>query len=383
MIYVDNAATTKISNGAYESMINCMFSTYGNPSSLHSVGRNASIILNDARKQIAECLNCTPQEIIFTSGGSEADNQALRSMATEGKRNGKMHIISTTFEHHAILNTLNELQNEGFEVELLDVNNKGFVTSEQVEQHIRSDTCFVSVMYANNEIGTIQPITQIGDVCRKHDVVFHTDAVQAVGHIPIDVQKQNIDMLSLSAHKFHGPKGVGVLYVNQGITIHPLIFGGHQEYGKRAGTENVSAIIGMATALYEAYKNMDKNIINISNMRNKLINNLLSIPHSTLNGDIQNRLPGNANFCFDGVSGEELILALDMHNICASSGSACTSGLIQPSHVLLSIGKSYEAAYNSVRFSLCEYNTEEEINIIIDTIKKIVRRLRRENYYEK
>lgn len=376
MIYADNAATTKMSPSATRTMLAAINNTYGNPSSLHSVGQAAAETLYDARAQIAECLGCEPREITFTSGGSEADNQALRSAAEIGRRKKKMHIISTAFEHHAVLHTLEQLKKEGFEVELLDVGKNGFVTAEQVKAHLRPDTCLVSVMYANNEIGTIQPIAEIGAVCHDAGVIFHTDAVQAAGHLHIDVKAQNIDMLSLSAHKFHGPKGVGVLYSKKTIPLSNVIFGGAQERGKRAGTENIPAIMGMATALKESCENIDKNTAYVSAMRDRLIYGLSKIPHSALNGTSENRLPGNVNFCFEGIEGESLLLLLDEKGICASSGSACTSGSLDPSHVLLSIGRVHEVAHGSLRLSLSEYNTPEEIDLILETVPKVVDRLR-------
>lgn len=376
MIYADNAATTKMNCAAINAMLAAMKDTYGNPSSLHSTGQMAAEVLYNARVQIAECLNCEPREITFTSGGSEADNQALRSAAEIGKRKSKMHIISTAFEHHAILHTLDQLKKEGFEIELLDVGKNGFVTAEQVKAHIRPETCLVTVMYANNEIGTVQPINEIGAVCREAGVLFHSDAVQAAGHLHIDVKAQNIDMLSLSAHKFHGPKGVGVLYAKKTIPLSNVIFGGAQERGKRAGTENIPAIVGMAAALKEACEGIGKNTAYVSSMRNRLINGLSKIPHSSLNGTKENRLPGNVSFCFEGIEGESLLLLLDEYGICASSGSACTSGSLDPSHVLLAIGRVHEVAHGSLRLSLSEYNTEEEIDLILKAVPEVVDRLR-------
>ncbi|MCD7817803.1 MAG: cysteine desulfurase NifS [Lachnospiraceae bacterium] len=376
MIYTDNAATTKMSRTAIEAMLPVMEENYGNPSSLHSLGQTAAEILYNARVQIAEYINCEPAEIIFTSGGSEADNQALRSAAENGKRKNKKHILSTAFEHHAILHTLEQLKKEGFEVELLDVGTEGFVTAEQVKSHIRPDTCLVSVMYANNEIGTIQPVAEIGEVCREAGICFHTDAVQAAGHLPIDVKAQNIDMLSLSAHKFHGPKGIGALYAKRRVPLSNVIFGGAQERGKRAGTENTAAIVGMAAALKEACENMDENTKRVSAMRDRLIDGLSEIPHSVLNGARENRLPGNVNFCFEGIEGESLLLLLNEYGICASSGSACTSASLDPSHVLLAIGRIHEIAHGSLRLSLSEYNTDEEIDLILKAVPKVVDRLR-------
>lgn len=376
MIYADNAATTKMSRKAIEAMESIMENTYGNPSSLHSIGQAAAEVLYKARLQIAKCLNCESKEITFTSGGSEADNQALRTAAEVGRKKNKKHILSTAFEHHAVLHTLEQLGKEGFEIELLDVGKDGFVSAEQVKSHIRPDTCLVSVMFANNEIGTIQPIAEIGAVCRESGVLFHTDAVQAAGHLCIDVKEQNIDMLSMSAHKFHGPKGIGVLYVKKTIPLSNVIFGGAQERGKRAGTENIPAIVGMATALKEACDNIDENAALVSKFRDRLIQSLSKIPHSALNGTKKDRLPGNVSFCFEGVEGESLILLLDEYSICASSGSACTSGSLEPSHVLLSIGREHEIAHGSLRLSLSEYNTEEEIDLICKAVPEVVDRLR-------
>lgn len=376
MIYADNAATTQMSSNAMQAMLPYMQECYGNPSSLHTIGQKAAEALCGARERIAKCLGCEPKEITFTSGGSEADNQALRSAAELGKKRGKRHIISTAFEHHAILHTLEQLKKEGFEVELLDVGNDGYVTAEQVKAHLREDTCLVSVMYANNEIGSIQPVAQIGAVCRAAGVPFHTDAVQAAGHCHINVKEQNIDMLSLSAHKFHGPKGIGVLYVRKGIPLSNVIFGGAQERGKRAGTENISAIMGMAAALEESCAHIDENIAKVSAMRDRLIDGLSRIPHSALNGGRTMRLSGNVSFCFEGIEGESLLLLLDAYGICASSGSACTSGSLEPSHVLLSIGRIHEVAHGSLRLSLCEYNTEAEIDAILQAVPAVVERLR-------
>ena len=376
MIYADNAATTRLSQTALNAMLPYLTEGYGNPSSLHSVGQAAAEALQQAREDVAACLNCTPREVIFTSGGSEADNQAILSAARIGERKGKKHIISTAFEHHAVLHTLQKLQKQGFEIELLPVGSVGTVTAEQVRAAIREDTCLVTVMFANNEIGSILPIAEIGAVCREKGVLFHTDAVQAAGHLPIDVQAQNVDMLSLSAHKFHGPKGVGALYVKSGIPITPLIEGGAQERGKRAGTENVPAIVGMAAALKEAVASLDENAKKMTALRDQLIAGLAKIPHSALNGDPVNRLPGNVNFCFEGIEGESLLLLLDAKGICASSGSACTSGSLDPSHVLLAIGRPHEVAHGSLRLSLCEANTQEEIDYILTETPKIVERLR-------
>ncbi len=376
MIYADNAATTKLSQTALHAMLPYLTEGYGNPSSLHSVGQAAAEALQSAREDVAACLHCAPREIIFTSGGSEADNQAILTAARIGERKGKKHIVSTAFEHHAVLHTLQKMQKQGFEVELLPVGSTGTVTAEQVRAAIRDDTCLVTVMFANNEIGSILPIAEIGAVCREKGVLFHTDAVQAAGHLPLDVQAQNIDMLSLSAHKFHGPKGVGALFVKNGVPITPLIEGGAQERGKRAGTENVPAIVGMAAALKEAVASLDKNAKKMTALRDQLIAGLAKIPHSALNGDPVNRLPGNVNFCFEGIEGESLLLLLDAKGICASSGSACTSGSLDPSHVLLAIGRPHEVAHGSLRLSLCEANTQEEVDFILTETPKIVERLR-------
>lgn len=375
-VYADNAATTKMSRVAIDAMLPYLDTIYGNPSSLHSVGQRANEDLNGARERIAKLLGCEAREIIFTSGGSEADNQAILSAARMGERKGKKHIISTAFEHHAVLHTLKKLEKEGFEVTLLDVHENGIVLPEQVREAIRPDTCLVTVMYANNEIGTIQPIQEIGAICRERDVLFHTDAVQAVGHLHMDVKAQNIDMLSLSAHKFHGPKGVGVLYARMGILLTNVIEGGAQERGKRGGTENIPAIMGMAAALEEACGNIDKNSEKLTKLRTKLIADLSAIPHSVLNGDAVKRLPGNVNFCFEGIEGESLLLLLDDKGVYASSGSACTSGSLDPSHVLLAIGRPHEIAHGSLRLSLSEENTEEEVDYIIQAVKDVVAYLR-------
>ena len=376
IIYVDNAATTAMSDRAVEAMSRYFKEVYGNPSSLHTVGQTAKEALEEARASIAKCLNCEPREIYFTSGGSEADNQGIRSAALQGAKKGKKHIISTAFEHHAVLHTLKKLESEGFEVTYLDVHSDGLVTAEQVKAAIRPDTALVTVMYANNEVGTIQPIAEIGKVCREAGVTFHTDAVQAVGHIPVDVKADNIDMLSLSGHKFHGPKGVGALYCRRGLPLLTFIEGGAQERGKRAGTENLAGIAGMAEALGEACENLGKNAIYLSRLREKLIDGLLKIPHSRLNGDRSKRLPGNVNMCFEGIEGESLLLLLDAKGICASSGSACTSGSLDPSHVLLALGLPHEVAHGSLRLSLCETNTEEDIDYIISEVPKVVEYLR-------
>lgn len=375
-IYVDNAATTKTSRTAIEAMLPYMDKIYGNPSSLHSVGQVAADALRKAREEAAEVLGCEPNEITFTSGGSEADNQALVSAAAIGARKGKKHIISTAFEHHAILHTLKKLEKEGFEVTLLDVHENGMVSAQQVADAIREDTCLVSVMYANNEIGSIQPIAEIGAVCKEKGVIFHTDAVQAVGHVHINVKEENIDMLSLSAHKFHGPKGVGLLYARRGVRLTNIIEGGAQERGKRAGTENIPGIVGMVAALKEANANIDANAEKVSALRDRLIEGLEKIPHSALNGDRTKRLPGNVSFCFEGIEGESLLLLLDAKGICASSGSACTSGSLDPSHVLLAIGRPHEVAHGSLRLTLSEENTQEEVDYIIEETTKVVKYLR-------
>ena len=375
-IYLDNAATTKMSKTAIDAMTPYFDKIYGNPSSLHSVGQTAAEALYDARQRIAKCINASPNEITFTSGGSEADNQAIISAAKNGEKKGKKHIISTKIEHHAVLHTLKKLEKEGFEVTLLDVGEYGIVKPEQVKDAIRADTCLVTVMFANNEIGTIQPVKEIGEICRAAGVIFHTDAVQAAGHLHIDVAAQNIDMLSISAHKFHGPKGTGVLYAKKGVRLWNIIEGGAQERGKRAGTENIPAITGMAAALEEACANMDENAKKMTAMRDRLISKLSEIPHSVLNGDAKNRLPGNVNFCFEGIEGESLLLLLDDKGVCASSGSACTSGSLDPSHVLLAIGRPHEIAHGSLRLSLCEENTDEEIEYTIKAVGDVVSYLR-------
>lgn len=375
-IYADNAATTKMSRASIDAMLPYMETYYGNPSSLHSVGQRAAEALADARARIAARLGCQPREITFTSGGSEADNQALISAARLGEKKGKKHIISTAFEHHAVLHTLEKLKKEGFDVELLPVGSTGTVTAAQVAAAIRPDTCLVSVMYANNEIGSVMPIAEIGAVCRAAGVLFHTDAVQAAGHLPINVKEQNIDMLSLSGHKFHGPKGIGALYARQGILLTPVIEGGAQERGKRAGTENIPAIVGMAAAFDEACEHMAENTAYIIALRDKLIAGLSPIPHSALNGDPVNRLPGNVHFCFEGIEGESLLLLLDARGICASSGSACTSGSLDPSHVLLAIGRPHEIAHGSLRLTLCETNTAEEVEYMLRAIPEVVSYLR-------
>ena len=375
-VYADNAATTKPSQVALDAMLPCLTDVYGNPSSLHSVGQKAAETLQAARETVAACLGCQAREIYFTSGGSEADNQALVSAARLGAKRGKKHIISTAFEHHAVLHTLKKLEKEGFEVELLPVGPIGTVTAEQVKAAIRPDTCLVTIMYANNEIGSVLPIAEIGAVCKEAGVLFHTDAVQAAGHLHINVQEQNIDMLSLSGHKFHGPKGVGVLYARRGIILTNIIEGGAQERGKRAGTENILGIVGMAAALKDMCGHIDENAAKVSALRDKLIAGLSKIPHSILNGDPVNRLPGNVNFCFEGIEGESLLLLLDDKGICASSGSACTSGSLDPSHVLLALGRPHEVAHGSLRLSLSEWNTEEEVDYMLQAIPEVVEYLR-------
>ena len=378
MIYADHAATTKISETAKLAMLSAMEKDWYNPSSLYTPGQQASGTLMDARVRIARCLGCLPKEIYFTSGGSEADNQAILSAAAIGKRQGKMHIISTAFEHHAVLHTLKKLEKEGFEITLLDVGEKGIVSPAQVEKAIRPDTALVTVMYANNEIGTIQPIREIGAVCRQNGVLFHTDAVQAVGHLPINVEEDQVDMLSLSAHKFNGPKGIGVLYAKTGVFLTNLIEGGGQERGKRAGTENLPAIVGMAAALEEALAFQNERLVYVTQLRNQLIEGLKNIPDAILNGDEKSRLPGNVNFCFKGTEAEGLLLLLDNKGICASSGSACTSGFLDPSHVLLAIGRDKETARGSLRLTLDYENTKEEVEMIIKAVAETVKILRGE-----
>lgn len=376
MIYADNAATTKMSRTAIDAMLPYMEEIWGNPSSLYEAGQRAAEALQSARERIAGCIHATSWEIYFTSGGSEADNQAIISAARIGERSGKRHIISSAFEHHAVLHTLKRLEKEGFEVELLDVHGNGMIYPEQVAEAIREDTCLVTIMYANNEIGSVMPISEIGAVCRNKGVLFHTDAVQAAGHLAINVQKENIDMLSLSAHKFHGPKGIGALYARKGIPLTNLIEGGAQERGKRGGTENVPAIMGMAAALEESCANIDVYTEQLCRMRNRLLEGLSRIPHSTVNGDMQNRLPGNVHLCFEGIEGESLLLLLDDRGICASSGSACTSGSLDPSHVLLAIGRPHEIAHGSLRLSLSADHTEEEIEEILRVVPEAVDYLR-------
>ena len=375
-VYADNAATTKMSKAAIEAMLPYFDKTYGNPSSLHTPGQEAKEALEDARARIASCIGCEPREIYFTSGGSEADNQAIRSAAYYGARKGKKHIISTAFEHHAVLHTLEKLEKEGFEVTLLDVKTNHNITARQVRDAIREDTCLVSVVYGNNEIGSLLPIAEIGEVCKQAGVPFHTDAVQAVGHVAINVKQENIDLLSLSAHKFHGPRGAGVLYARRGFPLTNLIEGGAQERGKRAGTENLPAIMGMAAALEEACANLEDNQKKVTALRDKLVAGLSKIPHCAMNGDPDHRLPGIVSFCFEGIEGESLLLLLDAQGIYASSGSACTSGSLDPSHVLLAIGRVHDVAHGSLRLSLSHYNTEEEIDYILETVPQVVSLLR-------
>ncbi len=375
-IYADNAATTKMSRTAIDAMLPYLENIYGNPSSLHTVGQTAAESLDNFRETIAKTIGATAQEIYFTSGGSESNNQAILTAARYGERKDKRHIISTAFEHHAVLHTLKKLEKQGYEIELLDVGPTGTVTAEQVKNAIRFDTCLVTIMYANNEIGSVMPIAEIGKVCRERGVFFHTDAVQAAGHLPINAAEQNIDMLSLSAHKFHGPKGVGVLYVRRGIPVANLIEGGAQERGKRAGTENLAGIAGMTAALTEAVEKMDENTRKVTALRDRLIEGLKKVPHSALNGDPFNRLPGNVSMCFEGIEGESLLLMLDEYGICASSGSACTSGSLDPSHVLLAIGRPHEIAHGSLRLSLCEENTDEEVDYMLEKIPEVVDYLR-------
>ena len=375
-VYADNAATTKLSDVALAAMMPFFTEIYGNPSSLHSVGQEAKEHLESARARIAKCLGCEAREIYFTSGGSEADNQAIRSAAYFGARKGKKHIISTAFEHHAVLHTLQKLEKEGFTVTYLDVRENHNITARQVKEAIREDTCLMTVMYANNEIGSVLPISEIGAVCKEAGVPFHTDAVQAVGHLAIDVKAQNIDMLSLSAHKFHGPRGVGALYCRRSLPLVNLIDGGAQERGKRAGTENLAGIMGMAAALEHAVENLDSYTTRVTALRDKLIAGLSAIPHCDLNGDRVNRLPNNVSFCFEGIEGEALLLLLDMKGVAASSGSACTSGSLDPSHVLLAIGRIHDVAHGSLRLSLSEYTTEEEIDHILQVVPEVVQYLR-------
>ena len=376
MIYADNAATTAMSEAAIARMTEVMRQTYGNPSSLYSIGQEAKEVLEQARADIASVIGANPNEIIFTSGGSEADNQAITSAARFGAKKGKKHIISSAFEHHAVLHTLNKLKEEGFEITLLDVHEDGLIRPEEVEAAIREDTCLVTIMYANNEIGTIQPIRKIGEICKTKGVTFHTDAVQAMAHIPVNVDDDNIGMLSASAHKFHGPKGVGFLYVREDIKLPPLLLGGAQERGKRAGTENVAGIAAMAEALKEATTDMSEKMTSVAAKRDKLIQGLTEIPHSALNGDAAHRLPGNVNFCFEGIEGESLLLLLDDKGIQASSGSACTSGSLDPSHVLLAIGRVHDVAHGSLRLSIGEDTTDEDVKTIISSVGEVVEYLR-------
>lgn len=376
LVYADNAATTALSDVAKKALFDTTERVWGNPSSLHTVGQEAKTVLEGAREKIAALLGADPKEVYFTSGGSEADNQAIVSAARNGAKRGKKHIVSTKFEHHAVLHTLDRLAKDGFEVTLVDVHENGVVRPEEIAAAIRPDTCLVSVMYANNEIGTIQPIREIGAICREKKVPFHCDAVQAVGHIPVNVKDDNIDMLSLSAHKFHGPKGIGVLYAKRGILLSNIIDGGAQERGKRAGTENIPSIVSMAAALEESCAHMEENAKKIARLRDRLIEGLSKIPHSRLNGDREKRVPGTVNFCFEGIEGESLLLMLDMNGIEASSGSACTSGSLDPSHVLLAIGLPHEIAHGSLRLSLSEYNTDEDVDHILATVPGIVTYLR-------
>ncbi len=375
-VYADNAATTQLSDNAFNSMLPLLKETYGNPSSLHTIGQLAKVELENARELVAECIGANPSEIYFTSGGSEADNQAIRSAAAIGARKGKKHIISSKFEHHAVLHTLNALKQEGYEITLLDVYSNGIVKPQDVADAIREDTCLVTIMTANNEIGTIQPIFEISKICKEKGVLFHTDAVQAVGHIPVNVAELGVDMLSVSAHKFHGPKGVGFLYARKGVLLKNIIEGGAQERGKRAGTENMASIVGMATALKDAVDSLDETAKKVTEMRDYLINGLKNIERSRINGDLNNRLPGTLNMCFEGIEGESLLLLLDAKGICASSGSACTSGSLDPSHVLLSIGVPVEIAHGSLRLSISEYNTMEEMEHIVNCVPPVVEYLR-------
>ena len=375
-VYADNAATTKMSKVAIDAMLPYFDNIYGNPSSLHSAGQEAKEALETARATVAQCLGCEPREVYFTSGGSEADNQAIISAARFGARKGKKHIITTAFEHHAVLHTVQKLEKEGFEITYLDVKEGHNITAQQVKDAIRPDTALVTVMYANNEIGSVLPIPEIGAICKEAGVIFHTDAVQAAGHLHIDVKQQNIDLLSLSAHKFHGPKGVGVLYARRGFPMVNLIDGGAQERGKRAGTENIAGICGLAAALKDSCDHMDENMPKVAALRDKLIVGLSQIPHCALNGDPVNRLPGNVSFCFEGIEGESLLLLLDMKGVAASSGSACTSGSLDPSHVLLAIGRVHDVAHGSLRLSLCEYNTPEEVDHILTVVPEVVAYLR-------
>ena len=375
-IYADNAATTKMSRTAINAMLPFLDECYGNPSSLYTAGQKAKEALEAARADTARCIGAEPREIVFTSGGSESDNQAILSAAFAGAQKGKKHIVSDAIEHHAVLHTLKKLEREGFEITLVPVGENGIVRVEDIKNALRDDTCLVSVMYANNEIGTIQPVKEIGAVCRERGVLFHTDAVQAVGHIPVDVGADNVDLLSASAHKFRGPKGTGFLYARRGVRLYNLIEGGAQERGRRAGTENVAGIVAMSAALKEACGNMGENAEKLCALRDRLIKGLSGIPHSALNGDAVRRLPSNVSFCFEGIEGESLLLLLDDKGICASSGSACTSGSLDPSHVLLAIGRVHDVAHGSLRLSLGEDATEEETDYIIDSVKEVVERLR-------
>ena len=376
MIYADNAATTKMSEKALETMVSLIKDTYGNPSSLYEFGQKSREVLEDARAKVAKAIGANPKEIIFTSGGSESDNQAILSAAKAGEAAGKKHIISSAFEHHAVLHTLNKLKKEGFEITLLDVHENGLIEPSEVEDAIKEDTCLVTIMFANNEIGTIEPIREIGEICKKHGVTFHTDAVQAIGHIPVNVVDDNIDMLSASAHKFHGPKGVGFLYVRKGVRLFNLIEGGAQEKGKRAGTENVPGIAAMAVALEDAVANLENYSKIVTAKRDRLIEGISEISHSALNGDAKKRLPGNVNFCFEGIEGESILLLLDDKGIAASSGSACTSGSLDPSHVLLAIGRVHDVAHGSLRLTIDESTTDEEVETIIASVKEVVEYLR-------
>ena len=375
-VYADNAATTQMSENVLRAMMPLLTDIYGNPSSLHSIGQVAKEYLENARETVADCIGADPKEIYFTSGGSEADNQAIRSAAYIGARKGKKHIISSKFEHHAVLHTLDALKKEGFTVTLLDVYSNGVVKPEDVENAITDETCLVTIMTANNEIGTIQPIAEIGKICKEKGVLFHTDAVQAVGHIPVNVKDMNVDMLSVSAHKFHGPKGVGFLYARKGILLTNIIYGGAQERSKRAGTENMASIVGMATAIKEATDHLEENAAKVTAMRNRLIDGLKGIERSRINGDLEHHLPGTLNMCFEGIEGESLLLLLDAKGICASSGSACTSGSLDPSHVLLSIGVPVEIAHGSLRLSISEYNTMEQMDHIVESVPVVVDYLR-------
>ena len=376
IIYMDNAATTNVSDEVLKSMLPFFKDKYGNPSSMYSIGREAKKAIEKSREIVATCINASSREIYFTSGGSESDNWAIKSIAYAHIKKGKNHIVSSKIEHHAVLHTLEGLSKSGFEVTLLDVNDKGLINPKDVENAIKPETCLVTIMYANNEIGTVQPIKEIGKICREKNVIFHTDAVQAIGNIHVDVQDQNIDLLSLSAHKFHGPKGVGALYVKRGIAMQNLIYGGAQERGLRAGTENVPGIVGLSTAIQIACSSIDQKNERLSELRNKIISNLLKIESSRLNGDLEKRLPGNINMCFEGIEGESLLLMLDAKGICVSSGSACTSGSLDPSHVLLAIGLPHEIAHGSLRVTLSEQNTIEEVDYLLEVLPPIIEKLR-------